>query len=163
MMGNFAGVDVTCDTAGVYYEACEVSFAGLVRPNMRFGVRASFGWTGLDAAEKRMTIGYGKTFVDAMTGSTSSKTGRTLLNRSSDDENNQSDFLAFIDVLASVDSQRLKQASTGDEHTGTGSSPPTGAVQLSGEDCSIYIGVKSASAGDVIHVDGIEIWRTLAF
>lgn len=162
LAANFAGVDVTCTSAATNYQAFELSLVGLIETHMRIGVKVSYSWTGLTAATKTMLAGFGRTFADAMTGGTSSPDGRVCLSRTNGAAANEADFTFFVDIGASQDSQRLVQTSSGDENTSTSSAPPTGAVTLSANDCKLYLGVKSDNAGDIIHIDGIEVWKTRA-
>lgn len=162
LAGSFTGIDVTCTNAATNYQAYELSLEGLIETNMRIGMRCSFNWSSLTAATKTMLIGFGRTFNDAMTGGTSSADGRICLSRTNGSANNESDFTIFIDIGASMDAQHLVQVSAGDENTATSSAPPRGAVTLSNNDCKLYIGVKSDNAGDVLRVEGVEVWKTEA-
>ena len=162
LMGNFAGIDTTCSSAATDYQVAAVPLKDLVEPNCRFGIRVVFSWAGLSASTKTGFIGYGRNFAAALAGGTSATDGRAMMTKTSTAANQEMDFTCFVDVTSNVDVQRLHQTSTGDENPGTSSANPTGAVLLSLNDSSIYFGVKSTQAGEIIKVEGIEVWKVKA-
>lgn len=153
-------INVICDSANTNYEAYNIALNAANAPaECVIEVAFQVHWTGLVASTKTMLVGIGRSFTNAMTGSASNPDGALILSRTNGATQNTSEFKVGVQIGTNRDAQVFLMATTGDENTGTSSALPVGVVTLSANDCKLYIGLKSATAGEVLRLSSCRVTR----
>jgi hypothetical protein len=152
---------VVCTAANTNYAGVTLPLpAAILHPNSMWEVEVGWNWAGLVASTKTMMVGIGRNSTDGLTGNSGNANGALILSRTNGSVNNTADMVMGIQIGSSLSAQAFRRASDGDETAGTNSALPTGSVTLGVGDCNLYIGAKSATAGETINITGWVLRRT---